>query len=265
MTDAPAVVVVHPGRVDQDAHSGDVDLAAIGALLADPGRCQVLLALGDGRALPASRLAAEAGVSPSTASSHLAKLTAGGLLSVERHGRHRFYRLSGASVGHLIESLAQLAPAQTVRSLRQGTRAQALRSARSCYDHLAGRLGVEIMASLLERGCLQGGDGTFDPARAAGDHLNAHGRDVDYRFTSAGLKLMSDIGVPRSGRPAVRYCIDWSEQRHHLSGAVGRHLLARLVELDWVRRSPTSRAVSVTNRGRDSLASRFGVEWPATI
>ena len=131
--------------------AGDSNIAAIGALVADPGRCRILLALGDGRALPASRLANEAGVSPATASSHLRKLTEASLLTVESHGRHRYYRLAGPEVGRLIEALQQVAPAVPVRSLRQDTRARALREARTCYDHLAGRLGVRLMGTLIER------------------------------------------------------------------------------------------------------------------
>jgi DNA-binding transcriptional ArsR family regulator len=126
---------------------GDADIAAVARLFADPARCAVLLALDDGRALPASVLAEEAGVSRSTASSHLTKLTEAGLLSVETHGRHRYYRLAGPQVGELIEQLVQLAPARPVRSLREGTKAARLRSARTCYDHFAGRLGVELMGS----------------------------------------------------------------------------------------------------------------------
>lgn len=260
MNDASAAARTHIG---DDSHLGDLDLAAVGSLLSDAGRCRVLLALGDGRALPASRLAAEIGVSPSTASSHLAKLVAGGLLSVDAHGRHRYYRLSGPRVGDTIETLAGLAPAQTVRSLRQGTRARALREARSCYDHLAGRLGVGIMTALLEAGCLDGGDGTFDADRADQDRPSAYGRDVDYHLTSAGRAWMAGLGVAVGAGPAaMRYCVDWSEQRHHLSGAVGRGLFARLVELDWIRRSDGSRAVQVTGSGRDGLASHLGVRWP---
>src|SRR6201996_7375697 len=139
--------------------AGDSDIAAVGALVADRGRCRILLALGDGRALPASRLADGAGVSPATASSHLRKLTEAGLLAVETHGRHRYYRLAGPDVGRLIEALQQLAPAAPVRSLRQDTRARAIREARTCYDPLAGRLGVTLMQTMIESGYLSGGDG----------------------------------------------------------------------------------------------------------
>ena len=247
----------------EPVHRGDVDLAAVGALVADPARCRVLLALGDGRALPARRLAAEAGVTPATASSHLAKLVRAGLLVVERQGRHRFFRLSGPEVGGLIEALARLAPAQPVRSLRQGTRAAALRTARTCYDHLAGRLGVGIMAGMLERGYLTGGDGRFDPGRRSQNRLNAYGTDCSYELTAPGRAFVDDLGVVLSPRrPAIRYCIDWSEQRHHLSGNLGRGLLHQLTDLGWVRRSGATRAVEVTPAGCEGLALRLGMTWP---
>ena len=241
---------------------GDIDIAAVAAVLADQGRAKMILALGDGRALAASTLAAEAGVAASTASVHLAKLADAGLVDVEAHGRHRYYRLSGPHVAELLEALSRLAPVGPVRSLREGSRAHAMRSARTCYDHLAGRLGTSIMAALLDRGVLTGGDGTFDPAR---DRLSAPGRDHDYRLTDVGRAWMDDFGVKvptGSHRPLIRYCVDWSEQRHHLAGALGAALLTRLTDLDWVRRSPTSRAVHVTNDGRAGLAATFGVETP---
>lgn len=236
---------------------GDVDLSAVGAVLADPGRCRMLLALDDGRALPASRLADEAGVTASTASSHLRRLVDSGMLVVEPHGRYRYYRLAGPEVGRLIETLQPFAPRRPVRSLRQGTRAAQLRTARTCYDHLAGRLGVALMTSMLEHHHLTGGDGQRTSAEAP----QGAGREVDYELSEAGRAFLDnfDVTLP-PGRRTVRYCIDWTEQRHHLGGALGRGLLDRMVDLDWVRRAPAHRAVDLTPSGRDGLASTFGID-----
>lgn len=248
------------GPGTETARRGDADMASIGALLADPGRCRVLLALDDGRALPASRLAEEAGVAASTASSHLSKLVDAGLLTVENQGRHRYFRLAGPQVGRMLEAVIQLAPAQPIRSLRQDTRAHALRQARTCYDHLAGRLGVAVMGALIERGALTGGDGTFDPDEAVHDRYSSYGHDVDYQLSPSGRSWLDDFGVLMPpARSGVRYCIDWTEQRHHLSGALGRNLQRRLSELDWIRRSPSNRAVTITEAGRTGLADAFDV------
>jgi DNA-binding transcriptional ArsR family regulator len=243
---------------------GDTDIAALGALLSDPGRCRVLLALGDGRALPASVLASEAGVASSTASEHLGKLLDAHLLQVETHGRHRYYRLAGPQVARLIETLAQYAPAAPVRSLKEGTRAHAVRQARYCYDHLGGRLAVALMDSLLEREVIVGGDGTFVPTHAREDRLSAPGRDVDYRLTAHGAWWLRgfglDIDAVRAGRrPLIRYCLDWSEQRHHLAGALGAAMARLLFERGWLTPAPNSRAVVVTELGDSALKSQFGL------
>ncbi|HEV3048450.1 MAG TPA: helix-turn-helix transcriptional regulator [Solirubrobacteraceae bacterium] len=243
--------------------AGDADLAALGAVLGEPARARVLLALADGRALPASVLAAEAGVAASTASEHLARLLESGLVRVEPQGRHRYYRLAGPSVGELIEVLARHAPAAPVRSLRQGTRAQQLRAARTCYDHLAGRLGVALFAALLDCGAIAGGDGRHDPARAREDRLSAPGHDVDYRLTERGRGRLGELGVRVPDGDALRYCVDWTEQRHHLSGAHGRALAERLFELGWIRRARTHRALQVSEAGRRGLAERLGVSLDA--
>jgi DNA-binding transcriptional ArsR family regulator len=242
---------------------GDADVAAVASLFADPARCAVLLALDDGRALPASVLAEEAGVSRSTASSHLTKLTEAGLLSVETHGRHRYYRLAGPQVGELLEQLVRLAPPQPVRSLREGTKAARLRSGRTCYDHFAGRLGVELMGSLLEQRVLTGGDGRYEPIRDKGDALSSPGHDVSYELSPSGrmfLKRLS-IELPSGSRPLIRYCVDWTEQRHHLSGALGRAMLDRFLDAGWVKRMPRGRAVKVTPDGNTALADWFGIDW----
>jgi DNA-binding transcriptional ArsR family regulator len=246
---------------------GDSDIARTAALIGDPGRARVLTALGDGRELPASVLASEAGVAPSTASAHLAKLVDGGLITAERHGRHRYFRLAGPEVGRAIEALAQIAPPAPVRSLREGTRAHAVRQGRTCYDHLAGRLGVALMAGLIDAGVLTGGDGHHRRARARADRPSAAGRDLDYRLTDGGAGRLRRLGVDVDGamggpRAPIRYCVDWSEQDHHLAGALGAALAARLFELAWIARLPRTRAVRLTEEGRAGLVERLGVPVP---
>lgn len=247
-----------------DSVSGDADVSIPAGLLGEPARARLLLALADGRALPATTLAAEAGVAASTASEHLAKLRNGGMLTVETHGRHRYYRISNPRVIHALEALAQIAPRSSVRSLRDGTRAHALRRSRLCYDHLAGRLGVALMTALVNSGALEGGDGTHHPESANTDHLSAPGHDVDYRLTNHGVTLLGEFGIDLTTlqghrRPLIRYCLDWTEQAHHLAGGLGAALTNRLFELDWLRRAPTHRAVRLSDPGRTGLATTFGV------
>jgi DNA-binding transcriptional ArsR family regulator len=243
---------------------GDADIASVGALVADGGRARILLALGDGRALPASMLADEAGVAASTASAHLARLVKGGMLRVERHGRHRYFRLAGPEVAELIEALARISPPAPVRSLKHGSKAHAVRFARTCYDHLAGMLGTSLMAALLERDLLAGGDGVFDPDSADADRPAAPGYDVDYRLTPAGVRELAAFGIDFDGlparRPLIRYCVDWSEQRHHLAGSLGAAMATRMIELGWVRRAQRSRALHVSENGYEGLREQFGIE-----
>lgn len=244
---------------------GDADITIPAGLLSDPARARLLLALADGRALPASTLAAEAGVAASTASGHLAKLCRAGMLTVVANGRHRFYRIADPRVVHAVEALAEISPRVPVRSLRQGTRANALRQGRLCYDHVAGQLGVALMAALVDSGGLDGGDGRYHPESAPTDRLSAPGHDVGYKLTGRGAALVGDFGVDLAAlrarrRPLIRYCLDWTEQRHHLAGALGAALAGRLLELDWMRRAPAvSRAVRLTEDGRAGLAEAFGV------
>lgn len=221
--------------------TGDVDLAAAGVLLADASRARILLALGDGRSLCASMLASEAGISASTVSSHLTRLVAAGWLSCEARGRYRYYRLAGPQVAEVIESLGRLAPATPIRSLREGTRAHALRRARRCYDHLAGRLGVTLA-----------------------DHLVAKSLAVPdedgLTLTAAGRRALSSLEIDLPASDHMRGCVDWTEQRHHIGGAHGRAILRRFVETDWVRRSSANRALLITDAGRAGLQQHFGLE-----
>ena len=246
---------------------GDADIAPIGALIGDPTRARILTALTDGRALPASRLAAEAGVAPSTVSEHLARLLAAGLVTMRPEGRSRFYRLASPAVAEALEAISRISPPQPIRSLRQGTHARALREARTCYNHLAGRLGVGLLAGLLEGGLLSGGDGWHHPERAVADRLSAPGRDLSYRLTPPGETAFAELGVDLDAvlarHPPVRYCLDWSEQRHHLAGPLGTALADRLFALGWVQRTDWRRVVRVTNSGRENLPATLGLapDW----
>ena len=219
-------------------------LAEVAALLGDPARAGMVTSLWDGRARPAGELARLAGVTPATASAHLAKLLAGGVLRVETRGRHRFFRLADERVAQAIEALAAILPPG--RAPEAGTMPP-LHLARLCYDHLAGRLGVSVSDALLERGLLLHDDGAYA--------LPAKGR----RFF-AGFGLAVDE-LEHARRPLLRSCLDWTERREHLGGALGAALATQLLERDWVRRERGSRTLLVTNAGRRGLADSLGLRW----
>jgi DNA-binding transcriptional ArsR family regulator len=225
--------------------AGDTDLAAVGALLAEPARTKVLLALADGRSLAASVLAAEAGVAPSTASHHLARLVESGLITAVTRGRHRYFNLAGRQVAELLEAVARVAPEQPVRSLRQGTRAHAVRYARCCYDHLAGRLGVAVADALQEHGVLVADNGS-----------------AGYTVTDDGAHTLAELGIKARSGDVARCCLDSTEQRNHVAGALGRAFMTRMLELGWLARDSRTRALRLTDSGRTSLPLRLGVRLP---
>jgi DNA-binding transcriptional ArsR family regulator len=221
----------------------DVDLAAVGALLGNPSRATMLDALMTGRALTAGELAHVAEVSPATASEHLAKLREGGLVEVVTQGRHRYHRLASAEVGAALESLSRIAPPKPVRSLRQSTRARSLAEARTCYDHIAGRSGVALHDGLVARGWLVPEGGGYGLSEAGVEGLLGWGVDV----TTARA----------ARRPLARPCLDWTERREHLAGALAAALATALIEgpEPWFsRRSDDHRGLRPTDRGRDGLA-----------
>ncbi|WP_030982437.1 ArsR/SmtB family transcription factor [Streptomyces sp. NRRL S-1813] len=247
----------------------ETDVAHVAAAIGDPSRAKVLLALAGGGALPASALAAEAGVGNSTISGHLARLLDARLLTVELDGRHRYYRLATTDVARALEQLALIARPLPVRSLNADTRAKALLRARLCYDHLAGRLGVAVMSALQEREILaveRTGSGGGSPDADAGAGTGGTGAgslDVAYVLTPHGRQELAAFGIetdrlPRR-RASVRYCVDWAEQRHHLAGALGAALTARLFDLEWLRHGKYRRVVHLTDAGREGLATAFGV------
>jgi DNA-binding transcriptional ArsR family regulator len=218
-------------------------LAEVASLLGDPTRAGMLLALWDGRALPAGELARLTQVSASTASGHLTQLVAGGLLSVAPHGRERRYRLGGPAVAQALESLAHVLPATPAHAPSAAT--PALRHARMCYDHLAGRLGVAVADALLARRVLAW----------RGDAL---------QVTPPGRRWLARFAIEldalaESRRALLRPCLDWTERREHLGGALGAAFASQVLERDWLRRERDSRALRITSAGRAGLRRVLGI------
>lgn len=230
----------------------DSDIAPVAALLADRARAAMLTALLDGRPLAAGELARTAGVSAATASSHLAKLLDGGLVSVVKQGRHRYYRLRGADVAAVIEAISRISPDVQVRSLRQSRQAQALQEARTCYDHLAGRAGAALFEAMLDHGLLEPLDISYDDPRHSAYEVTDKG---ERRLELIGIELAA---VRRSRRRFAGHCLDWTERRPHLNGALGAVLTTRLIDEGWFARRSARRALAVTEKGRNGLADVFG-------
>jgi DNA-binding transcriptional ArsR family regulator len=215
-------------------------------LLADPSRAAMLAALLDGRARPAGELARAAGITAQTASAHLAKLLAGGLLARATEGRHRYYRLAGAHVAQAIEQLAALRPQAALRRNAPSPQQRQLRFCRSCYDHLAGQLGVAVARALQERGCI------------------APAADRQYAVTAAGAAWFARAGVDvarvkPARRGLARPCLDCTERAPHLAGPLGVQLLRAWCARGWLRRSAASRAVAVTPQGWLALRQLLGL------
>jgi len=224
-------------------------LAALAALLADPTRAGVCLALLDGRAWTAGELARHTGVGASTISAHLTRLTDGGLLTEERQGRHRYVRLADAGTARLVETLAaHAAPAaHTPRTLRASRASQALARARTCYDHLAGRLGCALTDAMTHRGLLR--------------------QDTGFALTDQGLAWFADQGIPLEStarRPLARRCLDWTERRPHLAGTAGAALCAHTLSARWCVPIGSGRALALTPEGERALHRHLGLD-PATL
>jgi DNA-binding transcriptional ArsR family regulator len=217
-------------------------IASVAALLGDPARANILTALMDGRALTVSELAEAAGVTLQTASGHLAKLDAANLLIAEKQGRHRYFRLSGPDVAQVLEALMGLAQRTGATRVRTGPKDAALRSARVCYDHLAGERGVAMLKGAQLQGFI---DDNHDLA------LTGKGRTF---FADFGIDLAA---LEKGRRPVCRACLDWSERHSHLGGALGAAILNRLIEKQWVRRD-AGRVLTFTREGAEGFDAAFG-------
>lgn len=220
------------------------DFSYVAKLMADSSRAAMLEALLGLDGLPANELARKANISLQTASGHLAKLVEGNLLRAEKHGRHRYFRLAGPDVAQAIEMLTVIAPAPTINSLKDFSRAEKIRIARTCYDHLAGKLGVALTEALVSKGYLVEGQ-------------------EDFIVTGAGEKFFRDFNINldtlrKKRRHFARKCLDWSERRYHLAGALGNGILVRLIDLCWIEKLP-DRAVTITTAGKAGLYKEFGI------
>jgi DNA-binding transcriptional ArsR family regulator len=240
-----------------DAVPYDTDIAGAAALIADPTRAAMLRALVCGRPLAAGELARLAGVSAATASFHLAKLLEGNMIAVARQGRHRYYRLAGHEVAAALEAIGLISAPLPVRSLRQSREAAALAQARTCYDHLAGQAGVELLEAMLARGVLEK-DQQSSSRTGRDDAFGSR-----FEVTGAGARTLGSFGinigeVRRSRRHFAGECIDWTARRGHLNGALAAAVTSRLFELGWIERGPRRRSVRITGVGEVGLADTFG-------
>ena len=219
------------------------DITPIAALIGDPARANMLTALMSGKALTATELAQEAGVTLQTASTHLAKLNHGKLLRVRKQGRHKYFALASDNVARVLEGLMGLAAASGHMRSRTGPKDPALRKARVCYNHLAGDMGIRLFDSLVDRRLLRAADGALALSRQGHDFVAAFGIDVD--------RLASEKSL------LCRECLDWSERRSHLAGSLGRAFLRCFEEKGWARREAGTRVVHFSPAGERAFARTF--------
>jgi DNA-binding transcriptional ArsR family regulator len=223
----------------------DVRIAEIAALIGDPARANILAALMGGRALTAGELVSAAGVSPQTTSGHLGRLTDGRLIACVKQGRHRYYRIATPRVAEMLEGIMAVVADAPPRHRPASRSDEAMRNARTCYDHVAGKLGVGLTDALCAHGHLM---------------LSDQGGEVTDSGIAFFEKFGADLAAARSRhRIFCRPCLDWTERRPHLGGSVGAVLAQRCFDLGWIERVPGSRALAVTRAGRRGLSDTFGI------
>ena len=216
----------------------------IAALVGDKCRSMMLWHLLDGRAYTATELSLCADTSPQSGSNHLSKLVDAHILAVEKQGRHRYYRFANSDIAHAIESMASLVPSNQEKKIT--TENKGIFYARTCYDHIAGKLGVEIAGSLIKKGIIN-----------ADKKQYAVTRDGNNWFQSLGINIQE---LRSSKRSFARPCLDWSERKHHLAGALGAALLNSMLKNDWIRRMRNSREIIVTAKGKTEFQKKLGIE-----
>ena len=221
------------------------DLSTAATLIGEPTRAAILSALLGGQSMPATELAYVAHITPQTASAHLNKLVDGGLLAVTSSGRHRYYRLKNEEVAYALEALARISPPPPLRNRQQSAEFETLRHGRTCYDHLAGRLGVALTQALVERGLLALADECYELSEVGRDWL-------------AALQI-DEVQLRRGRRRFAGACIDWSERQPHVAGALGAAITTRFFENRWLIRVPDSRAVRLSNAGHLAMHDLLGL------
>lgn len=220
------------------------NLAQVVSVISDASRASILVALLDGRMHPASELALMAGIKPQTASFHLAKLIELDLVTCEKSGRHRYYKLNQEAAG-ILESLLNITPPSQVKSFKQASQAKAIKTARTCYDHFAGEFGVAFTDGLLERSLLVEGEKEFIVTPAGKDLFFSFGINIDQ--------------LKNNKRSFSRKCLDWSERKFHLAGSLGHAFVEKFFELKWVEPLTGSRAVKVTEKGKNGIKEYFNI------
>ncbi|MGX9932787.1 ArsR/SmtB family transcription factor [Virgibacillus salarius] len=224
----------------------NTNAAIIASLVSEASRAAILTVLLDGRYHPASELAYMAGIKPQTASFHLAKMVDANVVAVSQHGRHRYYGIQNQEVAQVMESFLSIAPPIKIKSLKQAKEDKAIRYARTCYDHLAGNLGVAITTSFLHKGLIDEKKEIFT--------ITEDGKEF---FTSFQIDLEK---LKKKRRSFSHKCLDWSERRPHLAGALGNALLERFIELHWIQQLPKTRAIKITAEGEKGFKEIFAVD-----
>ncbi|KEK22435.1 ArsR/SmtB family transcription factor [Bacillus gaemokensis] len=221
----------------------NVNVAHIASLISDTSRATILVQLLDGRPYPATELAHVAKIKPQTASFHLNKLYEAQIVEVEKHGRHRYYKIANHEIAESLEKILYLAPPEPIQSFKQSKESKEIQYARTCYDHLAGKLGVEITNSLLHNEILIKDD-------------------LQFKVTKKGLKFFENFGINLDSlhnkrRFFSKCCLDWSERQHHIAGSLGNAILERMLELKWITKASQTRAVYITPLGKQQIFNTF--------